>query len=166
MKRQSKNVVMSKAILTLTEKKQDNFMKLIHCNVYKTLDKCEFGIIDCKATKTINNFYRDMYYLEELPEFRNAENLTSISGLCANCKSLKYIEGFFNTAHIEDFSEAFLNCAAIDEIPEVLDFSSMRNCKDMFKGCTNLKEVRIKNAPDGFDTSILGAPSECKIIIE
>ena len=65
-----------------------------------------------------------VYYLEDLPEFRNAENLTSISGLCRNCKSLKYIEGLFNSAQVEDFSEAFLGCASIDDFPEAFDFSS------------------------------------------
>lgn len=159
-------MVRSKCILTLTEPKQNNYMRLIYCNEYKQMKELPFQIIDCAKTKSINNFYADMYYLEDLPEFRNAENLTSISGLCRNCKSLKYVEGLFNSAQVEDFSEAFLGCASIDEFPEAFDFSSAKNYKDMFKGCTKLEKVVLKNVPENFDISLLGAPESCEIVIE
>lgn len=158
--------ISSKMILTLTEQSQARYMYFIHNSNYKTMDKTDFGIVDCcNNTYTIAGFFEDMEQLLELPEFRRTDRLISIANLCRNCIKLKSVGDFFDTSKIQFFMSSFENCEELEELPE-LDFSSAISYANMLSGCKKLKKVIIKNAPKSFNKAYLNAPETCEIILK
>ena len=57
----------------------------------------------------------------------------------------------FNTSNVTEMSEMFSSCYNLTTIKGVIDMKSCTKYTDMFKGCTKLKGVKIKNPPAGFD---------------
>lgn len=163
-----------KEVLNLTENDQSNFMALIYGDpdqelYYTNMDKLPFGVLNCEKTRIINGFFKDMVELEEVPEFTGMNKVISISQLFMNCRKLDWIEYFFDTEKVIDFSEAFAN-TAIEETP-VLNVANGIKFKNMFANCEDLKTIYLSNVPENFYSAevfrkITGAPENCCIIVD
>ena len=89
---------------------------------------------------------KDMGYM-----FYNCSNLTKLDLSSFDTSNVKYMEGMF------------YNCTRLTTIKGVIDMKSCNDFNDMFKRCTKLKDVKIKNPPQDFE--IIGGLSKSQYTI-
>lgn len=89
--------------------------------------------------------------------YYDLSNVTHIYYCFNSCLSLEEIN-FENvsTSNILNFSSLFKKCSSLTTIKGSLDLSSAISVTDMFNGCTNLKNVHLKNVPRTLDLSNIG----------
>lgn len=67
-------------------------------------------------------------------------------GSCSNLISLNVSN--FDTSKVYNMSYMFYNCSNLTSIKGIIDMKSCRDYHGMFKNCTKLTGVKIKNPPD------------------
>lgn len=131
---------------------------------------------NCKSLKSLNasgfdfrkasNAQYMFAYCESLTtlnvsNWKNTSNITNMNGIFQNCSSLTTIDiSSWDTSNVIYMSAIFQNCTSLTTINGVIDMKSSvdkRNHSDMFKNCSKLKGVKIKNPPAGFDGSGLSS---------
>ena len=98
--------------------------------------------------------------------FLNCENLTSLDlssfdtskvknmySMFENCYNLTELDlSSFDTSKVENMRNMFWGCENLTTIKGIIDMKSCTDYKDMFKRCTKLSDVKIKNPPAGFES--------------
>ena len=139
---------------------------------------------DLSKGDTINtysgtNFYNMFYGNSNMiqPPKLNMSNATRIEGMFQLCRSLgpSLDMGYYDLSNVTHANYCFNSCLALEEInfenvstANILNFSNLTTIKgsldlssailvtDMFIGCTNLKNVHLKNVRRTLDLSNIG----------
>ena len=70
-----------------------------------------------------------------------------------NCFSLAKLDlSSFDTSKVENINEMFSKCSNLTTIEGVIDMKSCEYYKNMFHNCPKLRDVKIKNPPDNFES--------------
>ena len=81
-------------------------------------------------------------------------NVTSMLRMFSGCSSLTSLNiSGFDTYNVQDMSYMFDGCSKLTTITGIINMKSCTRyrCTDMFRDCTKLTGVKIKNPPSGFD---------------
>lgn len=99
--------------------------------------------------------------------YYDLSNVTHIYYCFNSCLALEEIN-FENvsTANILNFSSLFKKCSSLTTIKGFLDLSSAESVSGMFEGCTNLRNVHLKNVPRTLDLSNIGGTEGETYIID
>lgn len=109
--------------------------------------------------------------------FENCNNLTKLNLLgvdtskvsdmkwmFSDCYELSTLDlSGFDTSNVGRMHCMFWGCCNLTTIRGIIDMKSCTDCAYMFKDCYNLRSVRIKNPPAGFDGEGL-SPSQYTIV--
>ena len=96
----------------------------------------------------------------------NTSNVDNMQCMFYDCSNLTSIDlSNFDTSKVQSMYAMFYNCSNLTTIKGVIDMKSCHNnCKDMFKWCTKLREVKIKNPPDDFESKCGLSKSQYTIV--
>ena len=82
----------------------------------------------------------------------DTSNVTEMSVMFSNCYELTTLDlSNFDTSNVKYMEGMFYNCTRLTTIKGVIDMKSCNDFNDMFKRCTKLKDVKIKNPPPDFE---------------
>ena len=76
-------------------------------------------------------------------------DMTSMFDGCSNLTTLDLSS--FDTSNVKDMYAMFYDCSNLTTIKGVIDMKSCVDCKIMFRYCSKLKNVKIKNPPLDFE---------------
>lgn len=115
---------------------------------------------------TMKRLYISKYYkATSLPtEEMDTSELTTMQSMFDGCRSITSLDltGFdFNG--VTDMSYMFSMCGALTEIKGVIDMKDCVSFESMFRNCSLLTGVKIKNPPAGFDGAGLN-PDQYEIV--
>ena len=83
----------------------------------------------------------------------DTSNITFMPDMFALCPNLTTIDlSGFDTSKVTNMSFMFYKCSNLTTIKGVIDMKSCKYYERMFTNCTNLKNVKIKNPPSGFES--------------
>ena len=95
----------------------------------------------------------------------NTSNVYNMEGMFYDCSNLTSIDlSNFDTSNVKNMYAMFYDCTNLTTIKGVIDMRSCNDFKDMFKWCTKLKNVKIKNPPDNFESKCGLSKSQYTII--
>ena len=120
------------------------------CYNLTTLDLSAFNT--SKVTSMNSMFYNCPGLTSiDLSSF-NTSNVTSMEHMFYGCAGLTTLDlSNFDTSNVTDMHGMFINCSNLITIKGVIDMKSCEDWYDMFLNCPKLKNVKIKNPPDGFE---------------
>jgi F-box/LRR-repeat domain protein len=84
------------------------------------------------------------------------KKVTSVNSMFAECESLEEIDiSNWDTSSVEDFTRLFDGCKSLKKIKGTIDMKSCIKYSGMFGintsvGCKELRNLKIKNPPNGF----------------
>ena len=82
----------------------------------------------------------------------DTSKVTDMFGMFWNCKSLTNLDiSNWDTSKVTDMSYMFGGCVSLTTIKGVIDMKSCTSYDNMFKNCSKLKGVKIKNPAAGFE---------------
>ncbi|MGO5439266.1 BspA family leucine-rich repeat surface protein [Megamonas funiformis] len=82
----------------------------------------------------------------------DTSNVTNMMGIFAFCAYLTTLDlSNWNTSNVTNMGAMFGACSSLTTIDGIIDMSSCTNYESMFAYCENLKNVKIKNPPPGFN---------------
>ena len=82
----------------------------------------------------------------------DTSNVTEMPVMFSNCYELTTLDlSNFDTSNVKYMEGMFYNCTRLTTITGVIDMKSCNDFNDMFKRCTKLKDVKIKNPPPDFE---------------
>lgn len=82
----------------------------------------------------------------------NTSKLTNVHQMFRGCDSLTSLNiSNWNTSNITDMEMMFYYCSSLTTITGTIDMKSCKYYDDMFKNCSKLTGVKIKNPPAGFN---------------
>ena len=83
----------------------------------------------------------------------NTSNVTDMGSMFRYCKSLTTLDvSKWDTSKVTGMFGMFYGCSALTTIKGVIDMKSCTSYDCMFKNCSKLKGVKIKNPAAGFET--------------
>ena len=82
----------------------------------------------------------------------NTSKVTNMSWMFFNCHGLASLDlSNFDTSNVTDMDSMFNSCHNLTTIKGIIDMKSCIYFTSMFRNCTSLKGVKIKNPPDNFE---------------
>ena len=128
--------------------KNVNNMKLMFKNC-KSLKKIDFP----SNIKNVNNMKGSFTFCENLEnivlssfEFNKLEDLSEIFQGCLNLKKIKFPS---KIKDVNNMKGSFSSCQNLENIDlSSFDFSNVKDLSEMFKGCTNLKEIKFPSVKE------------------
>ena len=156
-----------------------NYMGSMFCNCYN-LTALDLSNFDTSSVTDMSAlfFYCDNLTALDLSSF-NTSNVTNMNDMFANCDNLTTLDvsGFdtsnvkdmnsmffycsnlteldlsnFDTSNVTDMDSMFYNCCSLTTIKGIIDMKSCEDCGNMFEKCPRLRDVKIKNPPDNFES--------------
>ena len=131
-----------------------NVTKMRHmfssCTSLTSLDLSSF---DTSKVTDMGDMFTSCYKLAslDLSSF-DTSKVDDMSWMFGNCSSLTFLDiSNFDTSKVTNMDHMFYNCDSLVAIKGIIDMKSCKNCYDMFKWCTKLKNVKIKNPPADFE---------------
>ena len=121
------------------------------CSSLTSLDLSSF---DTSKVTDMGDMFTSCYKLAslDLSSF-NTSKVDDMSWMFGNCSSLTFLDiSNFDTSKVTNMNHMFYNCDSLVAIKGIIDMKSCKNCYDMFKWCTKLKNVKIKNPPTDFES--------------
>ncbi|MBQ9558467.1 MAG: BspA family leucine-rich repeat surface protein [Bacteroidaceae bacterium] len=127
---------------------------------------------DALPTST-RRWFKDFSNVTSITGLRNLNtaNVTDMSGMFYNCKSLVYVDAStWNTANVTDMSEMFYNCSSLLKMEkgttanywyQNFNTSKVESMSYMFAGCTKLTRVDLDNFSSDVLTSTAYMFSGC-----
>ena len=121
-----------------------------YCFRITTLDLSNF---DTSKVKFMNYMF---YHCSDLTKLDlsnfDTSNVTGMSDMFGSCYNLTTLDlSNFDTSKVKDMECMFHNCPRLTTIKGIIDMKSCEEYRGMFKWCTKLKDVKIKNPPDNFE---------------
>ena len=87
----------------------------------------------------------------DLSDF-DTSNCTDMSHMFFYCSKLIELDlSNFDTSNVTDMDSMFNSCHNLTTIKGIIDMKSCIYITSMFRNCTSLKGVKIKNPPDNFE---------------
>ena len=134
------------------------------CYGLTTLDVSNF---DTSKVKDMAFMFANCSNLEslDLSSF-NTSNVDNMQCMFYDCSNLTTIDlSNFDTSKVKGMYAMFCNCSNLTTIKGIIDMKSCHNnCNDMFKWCTKLKNVKIKNPPYDFESKCGLSKSQYTIV--
>lgn len=138
---------------TVTYDKNLTDMPFMFYNCYKltALDLSNFD------TSNVEDMTALFYYCCSLTELNvsnfDTSEVEDMDSMFANCGNLTTLDlSDFDTSNVTDMDSMFNSCHNLTTIKAVIDMKSCTYCTSMFRNCTSLKDVKIKNPPDNFES--------------
>lgn len=147
------------------------------CNSLTSLDISNFNtanvtdmgymFYDCRSLTSLNvsNFdtsnvtdMGSMFHLCKALDSLNLSNfdtskVTDMRNMFAWCESLTSLNiSNFNTSKVTNMDYMFYYCSSLTTITGTIDMKSCTKYNNMFRNCTKLKGVKIKNPPEDFSS--------------
>ena len=119
-----------------------NFLKTLDASNWDTGNVVDMYcmFIDCNVLTTL-----------DLSNW-NTSKATNMSWMFMYCKSLTSLDiSKWDTSNVSDMTSMFCKCYKLTTIKGIIDMKSCTSYDCMFKGCTNLTGVKIKNPPADFE---------------
>ncbi len=83
----------------------------------------------------------------------DTSNVTDMSHMFFYCTNLTELDlSNFDTSNVTDMDSMFNSCHNLTTIKGTIDMKSCTYFTGMFRNCTSLKGVKIKNPPDNFES--------------
>lgn len=124
------------------------------CNYLKSIDLSNFDT--SKVTDMsymFDNTFFDIFASASI-DFSNfnTSKVTDMSYMFISCRGLITLDlSSFDTSKVWNMNGMFKNCISLTTIKGIIDMKSCERCAEMFKDCSELKDVKIKNPPSGFN---------------
>ena len=97
-----------------------------------------FGFSDNLITLDLSNF--------------DTSKVKDMNGMFYHCSKLTSVDlSNIDTSNVTNMTTMFCNCTNLTTIKGAIDMKSCTECYCMFKNCSKLKNVKIKNPPANFD---------------
>lgn len=128
----------------------DMFNMFRGCRSLTTLDLSSF---DTSKVTTMNAMFSDCHNLTsaDLSSF-DTTNVDDMSFMFDNCFNLTALDlSSFDTSKVRKMDDMFYGCSSLTTIKGIIDMKSCAYCTGMFRNCTSLKGVKIKNPPANFE---------------
>ena len=136
---------------TVTCKDVTNTMLMFNgCSNLTSLDLSNF---DTSNVTSMEGMFYNCSSLTEL-DLSNFDTSNTINMSCMfyNCKNITSIDlSNVDTSNVKDMICMFYNCYNLTTIKGIIDMKSCEYYRQMFAYCPKLKDVKIKNAPAGFE---------------
>lgn len=82
----------------------------------------------------------------------NTSKVNDMMCMFTSCRGLTTLDlSSFDTSKVENMWGMFNNCISLTTIKGVIDMKSCNRYSNMFKDCSKLKDVKIKNPPARFN---------------
>ena len=95
----------------------------------------------------------------------NTSNVCNTYSMFSDCRSLTSLDlSSFDTSKVRNMSYMFYNCTRLTTIKGVIDMKSCEYCGNMFTNCPKLRDVKIKNPPEGFEIHACISKSQYTIV--
>ena len=118
------------------------------------LTSIDLSTFDTSKVNTMGSMFKNCTSLvsADLSNF-NTSRVIKMNGMFYRCKSISSLDlSNFDTSKVTNMDSMFCNCNNLTTIKGVIDMKSCtEECYDMFRGCTSLKNVNIKNPPADFE---------------
>ena len=83
----------------------------------------------------------------------DTSNVTYMGGMFFYCNALTTLDvSNWDTSNVGGMNWMFYDCTSLTTIKGVIDMKSCTSYDNMFKNCSKLKGVKIKNPAAGFET--------------
>lgn len=83
----------------------------------------------------------------------NTSKVTDMSYMFFNCSKLTSLDlSNFVTSNVKNMQSMFYNCSSLTTIKGIIDMKSCKWYEDMFYNCPKLRDVKIKNPPNNFES--------------
>lgn len=97
----------------------------------------------------------------------DTSNVINMENMFYDCTGLTILDiSNFDTSNVSDMTGMFYNCSNLTTIKGVIDMKSCKWYRDMFTNCPNLKNIKIKNPPTGFNESWAGLSKSQYAIVD
>ena len=121
-----------------------------NCNNLVSLDLSHFD------TSKVTSMYQMFYYCNNLVSLDllsfDTSNVINMRGMFNECSKITSLDlSNFNTSNVNYMDYMFLDCESLTTIKGVIDMKSCTTCNNMFKNCSKLTGVKIKNPPADFE---------------
>ena len=105
----------------------------------------------CYVFNTMNGMFDNCRSLTSLDVSNwDTSNVTNMAAMFSNCESLTTLNlSKWDTSNVIYMSNMFRYCNALTTITGVIDMKSCTSYAGMFRSCTKLTGVKIKNPPSG-----------------
>lgn len=117
------------------------------------IDSLDLSSFDTSKVKKMGWMFDSCFSLTKL-DLSNFDTSNTISMSCMfyNCRNITSIDlSNVDTSKVKDMICMFYNCYNLTTIKGIIDMKSCEYFKQMFAYCPKLKDVKIKNAPAGFE---------------
>lgn len=133
-----------------TSKVEDMHSMFEDCSNLTSLDVSNFNTSNVKDMTLMFYGCSSLTSLD-LSSF-DTSNTTEMIKMFESCSKLISVDlSNFDTSNVTDIWEMFANCTCLTSIKGIIDMKSCTQYDDMFYGCFNLKDVKIKNPPADTD---------------
>ena len=109
--------------------------------------------VTCNGVTNMSSIFSNCSKLTslDLSNF-DTSNVTNMNGLFTGCSNITSLDlSNFDTSKVTDMRYMFRYCNSLTAIKGVIDMKCCTMYRDMFKECSKLTGVKIKNPPSGFD---------------
>ena len=94
-------------------------------------------------------------------------SVTDMASMFSGCRDLTSIDlSSFDTSNAVGMALMFCDCEKLTTIKGVIDMESCEDCFNMFKNCSNLSGVKIKNPPTDFESKTGLSSSQYVVVNE
>lgn len=135
----------------------------VNCFALTTLDLSHFD------TSKVTNMSQMFYYCKNLASLDlsnfNTSNVTDMGGIFNECSKITSLDlSNFDTSKVTNMSGMFFDCQSLTTIKGVIDMKSCTSYNVMFKNCSKLTGVKIKNPPADFEAKTGLTSSQYEVV--
>ena len=113
----------------------------------KNITKIDLSSLITKYITNISYMFRDCINLRSINmQYLNMQHVYQMKGIFSGCESLSKIICFFDTSNISNMSFMFYNCKSLKEIDlKKFNTNKVINMNRMFYGCKSLIELNLSS---------------------
>ena len=121
-----------------------------YCDILTKLDLSSFDTSKVEDIVFIVGFSDNLITLD-LSNF-DTSKVKDTNGMFYHCSKLTSVDlSNIDTSNVTNMTTKFCNCTNLTSFKGVIDMKSCTECYFLFKNCSKLKNVNIKNPPANFD---------------
>lgn len=124
-------------------------------------------IFDTSNVKSMRSMFYNCQALSSLNVVNwDTSKVTDMNSMFWYCSSLTTLDiSNWDTSNVKNMGRMFNNCTNLTTIIGEIDMSSCTDYQNMFYGCTNLVNLKLKNVPANFSESDAGLSSSQYTIV-